>query len=144
MAKHPAYFAPLYTATVRAGEKSGSLVDVLRRYIDYQKKMLAIRRKLISALAYPYSWSWPSSRCCCSSSSTSFPNFTQMFDQGGQLPFLTTMLISFTNGLTRYFPFVIAALAAIGAGLYSWQRTRGGKERAGRHQAEDTRWSDRS
>ena len=46
MAMHPAYFSPLYTATVRAGEKSGALVDVLKRFIIYQKKMLVVRRKL--------------------------------------------------------------------------------------------------
>jgi type IV pilus assembly protein PilC len=127
MARHPAYFAPLYTATVRAGEKSGSLVDVLRRYIDYQKKMLAIRRKLVGALAYPVFLVAALLAVLLLFFFYIIPNFTQMFDQGGQLPLLTTMLISFTNGLTRYFPFVIAALAAIGAGLYTWQRTPAGK-----------------
>jgi type IV pilus assembly protein PilC len=89
MAKHPAYFAPLYTATVRAGEKSGSLVDVLRRYIEYQKKMLAIRRKLISALAYPAFLVLALVGVLLLFFFYIIPNFTEMFDQNGQLPFLT-------------------------------------------------------
>ena len=53
MARHPAYFSPLYTSTVRAGEKSGALVDVLKRFIAYQKRMIAVLSKLKMALAYP-------------------------------------------------------------------------------------------
>ena len=53
MASHPAYFSPLYTSTVRAGEKSGALVDVLKRFITYQKKMIAVMSKLKLSLAYP-------------------------------------------------------------------------------------------
>ena len=97
MARHPAYFSPLYTATVRAGEKSGSLIDVLKRYIDYQKKMLAIRRKLVSALAYPVFLVIALFGVLLLFFFYIIPNFTQMFDQELQLPFLTTLLISFTS-----------------------------------------------
>jgi type IV pilus assembly protein PilC len=51
-----------------------------------------------------------------------------MFDQNGQLPFLTTLLISFTSGLTHYFPFVIAGIAALIGGLYAWQKTELGRK----------------
>src|SRR5512139_3387569 len=40
MAAHAAFFPPLFAATVRAGEQSGALVDVLSRFIGYQKRML--------------------------------------------------------------------------------------------------------
>jgi type IV pilus assembly protein PilC len=36
-----------------AGEKSGSLVEVLDRFIIYQKLALAVRKKVISSLIYP-------------------------------------------------------------------------------------------
>jgi type IV pilus assembly protein PilC len=128
MARQPAYFPPLYTATVRAGEKSGSLVDVLKRYIEYQKKMLATRRKLISALAYPAFLVMALFGVLLLFFFYIIPNFTAMFDQGGELPFLTTLLIAFTAGLTRYFPFIAAGIAAVIAALYSWQRTEAGRK----------------
>ena len=36
-----------------AGEKSGSLVEVLDRYITYQKLALAVRKKVLVSLMYP-------------------------------------------------------------------------------------------
>ena len=36
-----------------AGEKSGSLTEVLDRYITYQKLALAVRKKVMVSLMYP-------------------------------------------------------------------------------------------
>ena len=36
-----------------AGEKSGSLTEVLDRYITYQKLSLAVRKKVMVSLMYP-------------------------------------------------------------------------------------------
>ncbi len=36
-----------------AGEKSGSLVEVLERYITYQKLALGVRKKVLVSLMYP-------------------------------------------------------------------------------------------
>jgi type IV pilus assembly protein PilC len=53
MAKHPAYFPELYIATVKAGEQSGNLPEVLLRYISYLKLMIGLRQKVVKALSYP-------------------------------------------------------------------------------------------
>ena len=53
LAKHPSYFSELYIATVRAGEQSGNLDEVLRRFISYLKLMIGLRQKVSKALAYP-------------------------------------------------------------------------------------------
>lgn len=128
MASHPAYFSPLYTATVRAGEKSGGLVEVIIRFIAYQKKMLAIKRKLVTALAYPAFLVMALGAVLLLFFLYIIPNFTQMYgDQGGKLPFLTTLLVSFTSVLTTYFPFIFSGIIAAGFGIYFWQRTPGGK-----------------
>ncbi|HXW08512.1 MAG TPA: type II secretion system F family protein [Vicinamibacterales bacterium] len=50
---HGAMFPGVYTASLLAGEKSGSLEQVIRRYIAYVKVVAAVRRKTISALVYP-------------------------------------------------------------------------------------------
>lgn len=46
-------FPPLYCASIFAGERSGDLVGVLRRYIRYQQMLEGVRRKVTSALTYP-------------------------------------------------------------------------------------------
>jgi len=43
----------VYTASLLAGERSGNLETVLRRYVAYAKLTGAVRRKTISALMYP-------------------------------------------------------------------------------------------
>ncbi len=53
LAKHPIYFPELYIATVKAGEQSGNLPEVLLRYIGYLKLMMALRQKVTKALSYP-------------------------------------------------------------------------------------------
>jgi type IV pilus assembly protein PilC len=53
LAKHPSYFSELYIATVKAGEQSGNLIEVLQRFISYLKLMIGLRQKVGKALAYP-------------------------------------------------------------------------------------------
>ncbi len=46
-------FPRLYCATILAGERSGELVPVLRRYVETQQLLEAVRRRVTSALTYP-------------------------------------------------------------------------------------------
>jgi type IV pilus assembly protein PilC len=46
-------FPKIYITTVMAGEKSGSLVEVLDRYINYQKMSQAVKKKVMVSLMYP-------------------------------------------------------------------------------------------
>ena len=46
-------FPGVYTAALMAGEKSGSLEIVLRRYVGYMKVLGSVRRRALSALVYP-------------------------------------------------------------------------------------------
>ncbi|HWG97462.1 MAG TPA: type II secretion system F family protein [Nitrospira sp.] len=53
LAKHPIYFPELYVATVKAGEQSGNLPEVLQRYVAYLKLMVGLRQKVKKAISYP-------------------------------------------------------------------------------------------
>ena len=46
-------FPRIYSATLRAGERSGSLDKVLSQYLTYQKTSRTFRKKFYSALIYP-------------------------------------------------------------------------------------------
>jgi len=128
MASHPAFFPPLYTATVRAGEQSGALVDVLKRFIAYQKRMLAVRRKLVTAMAYPVFLVMALIAVMALFFLYIIPNFTQMYsDQTGSLPLLTSLLINFTAIVSSGAPFILAGLVAAGFGLYAGYRSESGR-----------------
>lgn len=53
MAKQPVIFSELYINMVRAGESSGSLVDVLRRMATHFTQFAEVQAKFKSALIYP-------------------------------------------------------------------------------------------
>ncbi len=46
-------FPRVYTASVFAGERSGNLVEVLTRYIHYEKTMMTVGKKFRNSLIYP-------------------------------------------------------------------------------------------
>lgn len=128
MAGYPTFFPPLFTSTIRAGEQSGSLVDVLRRSIEYQKRMIAIRRKLVTSLAYPLFLVIALAAVLTLFFLYIIPNFTQMYsDQAGELPFLTSLLIGFTRSLSAGAPIIALCLVGIIIGVYLWKQTDSGR-----------------
>lgn len=46
-------FPPIYSTSIRAGEKSGDLAGVIGRFIRYQKLLVGLRKKVIGSLIYP-------------------------------------------------------------------------------------------
>src|ERR1041385_7475716 len=52
-AVHGDVFPRVYTASLLAGERSGNLDSVLRRFVEYSKIIDTVRRKTLSALVYP-------------------------------------------------------------------------------------------
>ena len=52
-AAHGELFPSVYTASLMAGERSGNLDAVLRRFVAYSKTVDAVRTKTISAMIYP-------------------------------------------------------------------------------------------
>jgi len=51
--EHGDMFPAVYSASLLAGERSGNLDSVIRRYVAYEKLIGAARRRTISALMYP-------------------------------------------------------------------------------------------
>jgi|SRR5687767_10634609 len=50
---HGDLFPSVYTASLMAGERSGNLDSVLRRFVAYSKTVDTVRKKTISAMVYP-------------------------------------------------------------------------------------------
>jgi type IV pilus assembly protein PilC len=127
MAAHPDFFPPLFTATVRAGEQSGALVDVLKRYIDYQKRAIALKRKVRSALIYPVFLILMLVAVLAVFFLYIIPNFTQMYGDQASLPLLTTLLVSFTAFIVTFAPALGIGLVGGLVALSFWKRTDSGR-----------------
>jgi type IV pilus assembly protein PilC len=52
-AEHPGLFPRVYSASLMAGERSGNLDEVIRRYVAYEKLIGTVKRRTMSALIYP-------------------------------------------------------------------------------------------
>lgn len=133
MAKHPSYFSDLYVSSLRAGEKSGNLVEVIGRFMDYQKKILEVRKKVVSALAYP------SFLLTIGFGVLGFllvyvmPSFSEIYEGSKtELPLFTRALLGIVQFLKGNFLLLIASGVFAGFFLVSAFRSRWGKVQADR------------
>jgi type IV pilus assembly protein PilC len=126
-------FPPMYVTSVLAGEKSGSLGEVLERYITYQKLALAVRKKLILSLVYP---------CmlivlviCLMVFLVTFvvPKFAELYQSmSAQLPAATQLLIAVGTTARNYILFGFVALVLAAVAFRFWAKTEKGELRVDR------------
>lgn len=113
-------FPPIYVTSVLAGEKSGSLPEVLDRYISYQKLVLAVRKKLLVSLLYPSVLLTLVFGLMVFLVTYVVPNFAALYSSmSAELPALTQFLITFATAAKNYI-LAAAALLAAGAVVFRW------------------------
>jgi len=127
-------FPPIYSTSIRAGERSGDLEGVLRRFLRYQKMIVALRKRVTTALIYP-------AVLVCLSVGMVFVMLTKVipkfadFYQGfnATLPPFTLFMINVSTTLNKNFPLVLGgAIAGIfllrrwirSAGRVTWDRLK--------------------
>ena len=126
--QHPNVFSPLYVASLRVGEKSGELPEALARYIAHLKRVIALQKKLGSALLYPAMLLVLTIAVVIFLLTVVVPSFSQIYlDFEAQLPYATRLLLSFTS-LIREYLLITLPLPLLGLlGLWQWRRTKGGR-----------------
>ena len=123
-------FPGVYTASLLAGEKSGSLEQVIRRYVAYVKVISAVKRKTISALVYPTILLALSCVVVGIIVLRVVPEFGAFYEQfGKELPLSTRIIVSFSNFAVAYFLFFVLALGGIFAGSMAWLKRPGNRRR---------------
>jgi type IV pilus assembly protein PilC len=102
-------FPKIYCATVRAGERSGSLDRVLTQFVTYQKQSRGFRKKFISALIYPAILLIVLSILVTLVINFIVPQFAKLYsDMDVQLPVITTFTIAFAMQVKHYFLVILA------------------------------------
>jgi type IV pilus assembly protein PilC len=130
---HGAMFPGVYTASLLAGEKSGNLEQVLRRYVSYVKIVSGVRRKTMSALIYPAVLLVLSLVVVTIIVVKVVPEFGDFYNQfGKELPWSTRMIVAISDVVTRYFAAILVAVAGAAVAAWWWIKQPGQKRRLDR------------
>ncbi|HEY2090927.1 MAG TPA: type II secretion system F family protein [Thermoanaerobaculia bacterium] len=119
-------FPPIYSTSLRAGERSGDLEGVLRRFLRYQKIIVNLRKRVVSALVYPAVLIALSTIMVFIMLTYVIPRFSEFYTGfGAQLPFFTRVMIAFATGLRENLLYVVVG-TVVGLFLFRrWIRTSG-------------------
>jgi type IV pilus assembly protein PilC len=121
-------FPKFYVDMVRAAELTGSLDDVLAELAGYIKRDLEARNKIKSALVYPSIVLVMAIATVIILSTFVLPKFKTFFASfNAKLPLPTRMLISFTDFVSNYWPFIILGLVLLAVIPMAFVRTPRGR-----------------
>jgi general secretion pathway protein F len=120
---HPDAFPDLYVATVRASERTGSLPEALSRFVAYQTQLDAVKKHLVSASIYPLILIAVGGLVSLFLLGYVVPRFSHIYqDIGGDLPWLTRMLMAWGGFVEANGGLLLGAVSAGVAGLLFWVR----------------------
>jgi type IV pilus assembly protein PilC len=128
--EHDDLFPRVYSASLVAGERSGSLDTMLRRYVAYEKVIDAVKRRTLSALIYPVILVALSIGLVLIIVLKVVPAFSDFYASfGAELPLSTRIIVAISNFVLGQFVILaIALVAAIGA-IITWFRQPGQRVR---------------
>jgi len=128
--EHGSLFPAVYSASLLAGERSGNLDSVIRRYVAYDKVIGAVKRRTVSALIYPGILVTMMVVLIGIIVLRVVPAFSEFYANfGRQLPLSTRIVVALSNGVVSNLAFI--ALAAVGAAVagVAWSRQPGARLR---------------
>jgi type IV pilus assembly protein PilC len=120
-------FPVVYTASIFAGERSGNLVEVINRYVQYEKTVLTVRKRFLNSLIYPAFLIVLSIVMIAVILTYVIPKFSELYaDLNTPLPVTTRFLIAVSGTIRGHLvlilPIVIGGLIA----LKLWTGSRSG------------------
>jgi type IV pilus assembly protein PilC len=122
-ASHGDLIPRVYTASLLAGERSGNLDTVLRRYVEYAKIIATLRKKIVSAMVYPsilITLAFGMLALIILKVVPAFADFYASF--GAELPFITRMIVGVSNFVRGQAVFILIVLAALISAAVLWIR----------------------
>jgi len=130
MGEHGDIFPKLYVNMIRAGEAGGIMEGVLRYLAEYLESSQALKEEIKSAMIYPLILVGASGASLIVLFVYVVPRFSTMFkDVGKALPFMTKVVIEFSNILTQYgWMVLLGLLAAVAVAIYYWRTPDGRTE----------------
>jgi type IV pilus assembly protein PilC len=121
-------FPRLYVSSLRAGERSGELEQVLKRFVEYQRLLEALKKKIVGALTYPAVLMLMASGLIILMVSYVIPKFQEFYVSfESELPLPTRIVLGFSGFVQNHF--VLLTLSLIGGiwALRLWTKTSTGR-----------------
>jgi len=119
-------FPPIYSTSLRAGERSGDLEGVIKRFLRYQKLIVNLRKRVVGAMVYPAILILLSSAMIFVMMTFVIPKFAEFFEGFGQeLPWFTQLMIDVGTFLRRNIILALVAIAAVVFLVNRWIKTKG-------------------
>src|SRR3954447_23733745 len=119
-------FPAIYSTSLRAGERSGDLEGVLKRFLRYQKIIVNLRKRVIGALIYPAVLVTLSLTMIFIMMTYVIPKFAEFyagFDK--ELPVFTRLMITVATTMRSNIVLFAVALVAIIFGFRRWINSSG-------------------
>jgi type IV pilus assembly protein PilC len=122
-------FPRIYIASILAGERSGSLDEVLLRYVSFQKTITEARRKIKKSLAYPAVLVTASIFLVIVLSTYVIPQFMKLYGGVGaqELPTVTIAVVSTSEFISGNLLWLVPTLIGVLVFLFFWRRTPSGR-----------------
>jgi type IV pilus assembly protein PilC len=127
---HADMFPSVYTASLVAGERSGNLDAVLRRFVEYTKIVQTLKRKTVSALVYPAILVTLAIVLVAIIVLKVVPAFSDFYSGfGAELPRSTRVIVGISEFVQAQLAFIVLGLVAAVVGFFTWIRRPGQKAR---------------
>ena len=127
---HAGLVPSVYTASLLAGERSGSLDTVIRRFVDYTKVVSGVKKRMLSALMYPAILIGLALFLVGIIVFKVVPEFADFYRSfGAELPLMTRVIVGVSTTVRDQLLLVAAGAALVVAAILWWVRLPGQRER---------------
>ena len=119
-------YPPIFAASLVAGERSGSLETVLRRFAQYLRLNQQLKKKAISASVYPIVLLTMMGLLVAVLLVYVIPQFKGFYEGlGAELPVPTQILLAAATAIRTNFLWIVLAIGAAAFALWSWLQREG-------------------
>lgn len=126
--RSPKVFSKFFTSMVELGETSGTLPKVLLNLSDYIKKEMEIKRKVMSAMAYPMVLVVVATGLVSYLLIHVMPQFVSIYSEEGlTLPLMTRLLIGFSAAFASHWYIIVIAVIGLVVGFRLFVRNEFGR-----------------
>lgn len=117
--KHPQIFSPIHCQSLKVGEQTGGLEQILRQIADHMEKQVTSRKGVKNAMTYPVLALIVAVVVVAIMVTFILPAFSELYvSLGAELPLMTRILLSVGNALRSVGGYLIFVLLAGGISVY--------------------------